>query len=140
MTKRITDKRYHCAAESRACSESVIAWIPKQQRWLEICCYNRVWCPPAAPDVRYRQDTLLAATFAPGGSNNEIFAVAGDGQLLFWNGGRATVARRPIVISEAETGNLQHIVQPGFASFSPDGQWLVHYSADARFGCKCGTC
>ena len=47
---------------------------------------QRVWCPPAAPEVRYRQDALLAATFAPGGSNNEIFAVAGDGKLLFWNG------------------------------------------------------
>ena len=47
---------------------------------------QHVWCPPAAPDVRYQKDALLAATFAPGGSNNEIFAVAGDGQLLFWNG------------------------------------------------------
>ena len=47
---------------------------------------QRVWCPPAASEVRYRQDTLLAATFAPGGNNNEIFAAAGDGQLLFWNG------------------------------------------------------
>ena len=43
---------------------------------------QRVWCPPAAPEVRYRQDALLAATFAPGGSNNEIFAVVGNGQLL----------------------------------------------------------
>ena len=47
---------------------------------------GRVWCPPAAPEVRYRQDTLLAATFAPGGKNNEVFAAAGDGQLLFWGG------------------------------------------------------
>ena len=47
---------------------------------------QRVWCPPAASEVRYRQDTLLAAAFAPGGSNNEVFAATGDGQLLFWNG------------------------------------------------------
>ena len=57
---------------------------------------QRVWCPPAASEVRYRQDTLLAAAFAPGGSNNEIFAVAGDGQLLSWK--RARTVARPIII------------------------------------------
>jgi len=41
-----------------------------------------VWCPPAEADVRYEQDAILAATFAPGGTGNEIFAAAGDGQLL----------------------------------------------------------
>src|SRR4029453_5078931 len=45
---------------------------------------QQVWCPPAASEVRYRRDTLLAAAFASGGSNNEIFAAAGDGRLLFW--------------------------------------------------------
>src|SRR5262249_9752758 len=45
---------------------------------------RRVWCPPAAPDVRYKRDILLAAAFAPGGNNNEVFAAAGDGKLLFW--------------------------------------------------------
>ena len=59
---------------------------------------QRVWCPPAASEVRYQKDALLAATFAPGGSNNEIFAAAGDGQLLFWNGGRSTVTHASIVI------------------------------------------
>jgi hypothetical protein len=82
---------------------------------------QRVWCPPAAPEVRYRQDTLLAATFAPGGSNNEVFAVGGDGQLLFWNG-RELSPRRSLF--EKPKPGPQQIVQPGFASFSPDGQWL----------------
>ena len=83
---------------------------------------QRVWCPPAAPEVRYRQDTLLAATFAPGGSNSEIFAIAGDGQLLFWNGGRELSSVRSLFHKPKQ--DLQHIVQPGFASFSPDGHWL----------------
>ena len=59
---------------------------------------QHVWCPPAAPAVIYQKDALLAATFVPGGSNNEIFAVGGDGQLLFWNGGRSMSPTRPIVI------------------------------------------
>ncbi len=83
---------------------------------------QRVWCPPAAPEVRYGQDTLLAATFAPGGNNNEIFAIAGDGQFLSWNGGRELSRVRSLFQKPKQ--DLQHIVQPGFASFSPDGQWL----------------
>ena len=43
---------------------------------------KHVWYPPAEADVRYLEDALLAATFAPGGGNNEIFAAAGNGQLL----------------------------------------------------------
>jgi len=83
---------------------------------------QRVWCPPAAPEVRYR-DTLLAATFAPGGSTNEIFAAAGDGQLLFWNGhGRELLPVRSLF--EKPKPSEREVVQPGFASFSPDGQWL----------------
>jgi Novel STAND NTPase 1 len=82
---------------------------------------QRIWCPPAAPEVRYRQDTLLAATFAPGGSNNEVFAVGGDGQLLFWNGGELSPKRS---LFEKPKPDPQHIVQAGFASFSPDGRWL----------------
>ena len=82
---------------------------------------KRVWCAPAAPEARYRQDTLLAATFAPGGSNNEIFAVAGDGQLLSWNGGELSRVRS---LFEKPKPDLQQVVQPGTASFSPDGQWL----------------
>jgi hypothetical protein len=84
---------------------------------------QRVWCPPAAPDVRYQKDALLAATFAPGGSNNEIFAVGGDGQLLFWNGGRSLSPTRSL-FEKPKPANPQQIVQPGFASFSPDGRWL----------------
>ncbi len=83
---------------------------------------QRVWCPPAASEVRYRQDTLLAATFAPGRNSNEIFAVAGDGQLLFWNGGRELSSVGSLFQKPKQ--DVQHIVQPGFASFSPDGQWL----------------
>jgi hypothetical protein len=85
---------------------------------------QRVWCPPAAPDVRYRQDALLAATFAPGGSKNDVFALAGDGQLQFWNGD----AREPLFVRclfDKPEPDDQHVVQAGSASFSPDGQWLL---------------
>jgi hypothetical protein len=84
---------------------------------------QHVWCPPAAAEVRYREDALLAATFAPGGSNNEIFAVAGDGQLLHWKGRELSPVRS--LFEKPKPANLQEIVQPGFASFSPDGQWLL---------------
>ena len=82
---------------------------------------QRVWCPPAASEVRYRRDTLLAAAFAPGGSNNEIFAATGDGQLLFWNGRDLLPVRS---LFEKPKPRENEIVQPGFASFSPNGQWL----------------
>jgi hypothetical protein len=82
---------------------------------------RRVWCPPAASEARYRRDTLLAAAFAPGGSNNEVFAATGDGQLLFWNGHDLSSARS---LFEKPKPNENEIVQPGFASFSPNGQWL----------------
>jgi hypothetical protein len=82
---------------------------------------KRVWCPPAASEVRYRRDTLLTAAFAPGGSNNEVFAATGDGQLLFWNG------RDLLPVSslfEKPKPKENEVVQPGFASFSPNAQWL----------------
>jgi hypothetical protein len=82
---------------------------------------GHIWCPPAAPEVRYREDALLATTFAPGGSNNEIFAVAGDGQLLLWKEGELSPVRS---LFEKPKPTEQNVVQPGFASFSPDGQWL----------------
>ena len=82
---------------------------------------QHVWCPPAAPEVRYQKDALLAATFAPGENNNEIFAAAGDGQLLFWNR-RELSPVRPLF--EKPKPGERELVQPGFASFSPDGQWL----------------
>ena len=85
---------------------------------------QHVWCPPAAPAVIYQKDALLAATFAPGGSNNEIFAVGGDGQLLFWNGERSLSPTQSL-FEKPEPANPQQIVQPGFASFSPDGRWLL---------------
>jgi conflict system STAND superfamily ATPase len=84
---------------------------------------QRVWCPPAAPEVRYREDALLAATFAPG-TNNEIFAAAGDGHLLLWKGDELSLARSWSLFKKPEASD-QQVVQPGFASFSPDGQWLV---------------
>ncbi|MGC1323902.1 MAG: hypothetical protein WA849_17105 [Candidatus Udaeobacter sp.] len=86
---------------------------------------KRVWCPPAAPAVVYRQDALLAATFLPGGSNNEIFAVGGDGHLLFWNGGRSMPPTPQSLFEKPTPANPQQIVQSGFASFSPDGRWLL---------------
>jgi hypothetical protein len=82
---------------------------------------QRVWCPPVAPEVRYRQDTFLAATFAPGGRNNEIFAVTGDGQLLFWNERNLSPVRS---LFQKPKPDLHQVVQPGFVSFSPNGQWL----------------
>ncbi len=82
---------------------------------------QHVWCPPAASEVRYRRDTLLAAAFAPGGRNNEIFAAAGDGQLLFWNGREMSSVRS---LFEKPKPAEREVVQPGFASFSPNGQWL----------------
>jgi hypothetical protein len=82
---------------------------------------QRVWCPPAASEVRYRRDTLLAAAFAPGGSNNEVFAATGDGQLLFWNGRDLLPVRS---LFEKPKPKENEVVQPGFASFSPNGQWL----------------
>jgi len=82
---------------------------------------QRVWCPPAASEVRYRRDTLLAAAFAPGGSNNEIFAAAGDGQLLFWNGRELSPVES---LFEKPKPKEREVAQPGFASFSPNAQWL----------------
>ncbi len=82
---------------------------------------QRVWCPPAASEVRYRQDTLLAAAFAPGGNNDEIFAAAGDGQLLFWKGRELSPVES---LFEKPKPKEQEVVQPGFASFSPNAQWL----------------
>jgi hypothetical protein len=86
---------------------------------------QHVWCPPAAPAVIYQKDALLAATFVPGGSNNEIFAVGGDGQLLFWNGERSMSPKPQSLFEKPTPANPQQIVQPGFASFSPDGRWLL---------------
>jgi hypothetical protein len=85
---------------------------------------QHVWCPPAAPAVIYQKDALLAATFVPGGSNNEIFAVGGDGQLLYWNGERS-LSPKGSLFEKPTPDNPQQIVQPGFASFSPDGRWLL---------------
>jgi Novel STAND NTPase 1 len=83
---------------------------------------QRIWCPPAAPEARYEQDALLAATFAPRGSNNEVFAAAGDGQLLFWNGRKLSPVRS---LFEKPKPTEREVMQPGFASFSPDGRWLL---------------
>jgi WD40 repeat protein len=63
---------------------------------------------------------LQAAAFVPGG-NNEIFAAAGDGQLLFWNGRELSLVRS---LFKKPKPTEREVVQPGFASFSPNGQWL----------------
>ena len=95
---------------------------------------QRIWCPPAEADVRYQQDALLAATFVRGESNNEIFAASGDGQLLrvHWKE-RALLPVKTYGKQGHDDGSLfkkpepndQQVVQPGFASFSPNGQWLL---------------
>jgi hypothetical protein len=85
---------------------------------------QHVWCPPVASEVRYRQEALLAAAFAPGGTNKEIFAAVGDGQLQFWDG----TGREPSFVRclfDKPEPDDQHVVQPGLASFSPDGKWLL---------------
>ena len=79
---------------------------------------QRIWCPPAAPEVRYSQDTVLAATFAPGETNNEIFAAAGDGQLLLWKG-RELLPVQSLFEKPKPDPGLQQAVQPGIGSFSP---------------------
>jgi hypothetical protein len=95
---------------------------------------QRIWCPPAEADVRYQNDALLAATFVRGESNDEIFAASGDGQLLrvLWKE-RALSPVKTYGKQGHDDGSLfkkpepddQHVVQPGFASFSPDGRWLL---------------
>jgi energy-coupling factor transporter ATP-binding protein EcfA2 len=85
---------------------------------------QHVWCPPAALAVVYPKGALLAATFVPGGSNNEIFTVGGDGQLLYWNG-EPSLSPKGSSFEKPTPVNPQQIVQPGFASFSPDGRWLL---------------
>ena len=50
------------------------------------------WCPPAALRGALSARHIVGRDIRSGGSNNEIFAAAGDGQLLFWNG-RRTVTR-----------------------------------------------
>jgi hypothetical protein len=94
---------------------------------------GQTWCPPAAPEMRYREDALLAATFAPG-TNDEIFGLAGDGKLLLWKVDKLSLARSSSTTSlptaatwslfKKPEADLEHVVQSGFASFSPDGQWL----------------
>src|SRR5262249_38351966 len=86
---------------------------------------QHVWCPPAAPAVVYQKDALLAATFVPGGGNNEIFAVGGDGQLLFWNGERSMSPAPGSLFERLNPATPQQIVQAGLASFTPDGRWLL---------------
>jgi hypothetical protein len=64
---------------------------------------------------------LLTAAFAPGGSNNEVFAATGDGQLLFWNG---TDLSPVLSLFQKPKPQENEVVQPASASFSPNGQWL----------------
>jgi hypothetical protein len=85
---------------------------------------ENTWCPPLSPDVSYGNDALLAAAFAPG-SENEVFVVSGDGELLRWKKGQ----KKP------KFESLQHLFDkpasdPNKASpdevalFSIDARWL----------------
>jgi hypothetical protein len=85
---------------------------------------ENTWCPPLSPDVSYSNDALLAATFAPG-SENQVFVVSGDGELLRWKKGQ----KKP------KFDSLQHLFdkpptdpnKPSpdeVALFSRDAQWL----------------
>ena len=96
---------------------------------------QKTWCPPLAQEARYRQDALLAATFAPTTRETAIFAAAGDGQLLRWQpvaipslnaqGPSLTSVDPPLFKKPKPQADSDQIVQSGFASFSPDGQWLL---------------
>ncbi len=50
--------------------------------------------------------------------------MAGDGQLLHWEGGELSPGRTRPLFEKPIPASPQQVVQPGFASFSPDGQWL----------------
>ncbi|HEV3409673.1 MAG TPA: hypothetical protein VG095_05235, partial [Chthoniobacterales bacterium] len=84
---------------------------------------EHVWCPPLAKEGRYRKDALLAATFAPENDGREVFAIAGNGELLQWNGDEMRTVASLFKKPELESG--EQVVQPGSASFSPDGRWLL---------------
>ena len=57
------------------------------------------------------------------GTNNEIFAVLGDGQLRRWKKGEELTPVQSLF--EKPESDDQRVVKPAFASFSPDGQWLL---------------
>ena len=97
---------------------------------------QHVWCPPAAPAVLYQKDALLAATFAPGGSNNEIFAVGGDGQLLFWNGERSLSPTPQSLFEKPKPDNPQQIVQHWLCLLQPRRTMAVDCSTNACIGCR----
>jgi hypothetical protein len=69
--------------------------------------------------VRFRQDALLAAAFSAGGTNNEIFAAAGNGQLLFWNGRKLSPVRS--LLEKPKPAKDQQIVQPALPPSAPTG-------------------
>jgi hypothetical protein len=82
---------------------------------------NETWCPPLARDLRVQESAILAATFAPAGPTRQMFVVTGDGKLQRWWGEEAASA----TLFPKLTPAADQIEQPGFASFSPDGQWLA---------------
>ena len=85
---------------------------------------QRVWCPPLGKEIRYGKDALLAATFSPEGNGDEVFAIAGNGELLHYKGGAESEPPQAL-FTKPEPAGGDKIVQPGLASFSPDGQWLL---------------
>ena len=70
----------------------------------------------------YQKDALLAATFVPGGSNNSL-RCEGDGQLLCWKANARYHPRHQYLRSRHRT--ILSNRATGFASFSPDGRWLL---------------
>ena len=76
---------------------------------------------------------IIGRDIRSGRKNNEIFGAAGDGQLLLWKGDELSLVQSWSLFEKPEASD-QQVVQPGFASFSPDGQWLCHYPSDASFG------
>ncbi len=82
---------------------------------------QRVWCPPAEAEVRDPKEALLAATFAPGGNNDEVFAVASNGESCWkarWKQRKLSPMRS---LFDRPKPTDPEVV---FASFSPNGEWL----------------
>ena len=84
-------------------------------------CCSAFGVPPRRSEVRYRQDALLAATFAP---EEAITKFSLRRATVSCCSGRGANCHPSESLFEKPKPKDQQVVQPGFASFSPDGQWL----------------
>jgi len=85
---------------------------------------GNTWCPPLSSDVGYGKDALLAAAFAPS-SENEVFVVSGDGELLRWKKGKPQFESPPLQhLFDKPASDPSKPSRDGVALFSIDAQWL----------------